>query len=576
MRMEREARMRENVAGMNRATTALSEMLRAAAARAAEARGGLPDGLSWGLERPKHEGQGDRSSSIAMQLAKPFRMPPKDVATEIVYHLQDPDGLIAEVKIAGPGFINLFLSKKWFVRAASDVLAQGERYGAQNLGEGRRVQVEFVSSNPTGPLHIGHGRGAAVGDAVARILAFTGWDVQREYYVNDAGLQIETLGRSAQARYFEVCGRPELAPFPENGYKGDYLKEMARRIRDEEGDRFLSEPLEKSLPWFKDYASRLILEGIREDLERFGVRFDVWFRESSLYETGQVPRAMEELRARGYAFEQDGALWFRATALGDEKDRVLIRGNGVPTYFASDVAYHYDKLVNRAFSRVVDVWGADHHGYIPRMKAAVEAMGQDPAALEVLLIQLVDLVRNGRPVAMSTRSGEFVELRSVLDEVGVDATRFTFLTRRSDSPLEFDLDLVKRQSSDNPVYYVQYAHARISSVLREWMGRGGRPEELHAAPVPEDIFEDVNARELAGTLALFPDEAAAASRDLAPQVLTGYARNLASAFHAFYNTNRILGEAAAVELGRLRLAEAAREVLASCLGLLGVSAPERM
>lgn len=572
--------MDENFSRLNAAEAALVRALRSAALRTAGACGKeLPAALSFELERPRRADQGDRASNVAMQLARAFSMPPRDIAARIAGFLQEGcQDLLDRVEVAGPGFINLFLSRKWFAEAASQVLQQGERYGAVDLGQGRRVQVEFVSANPTGPLHIGHGRGAAVGDAVARILSFTGWNVEREYYLNDAGLQIETLGRSTQARYFEVCGRSELAPLPEDGYKGDYLLDLAERIRKEEGDRFLATPLAESLPWFERYAADHILAGIREDLERFGVLFDSWFSEASLYERDLVSHAMEDLKKRGYAFESDGALWFKSTAFADDKDRVLIRSNGVPTYFASDVAYHHDKFVRRGFDRVIDVWGADHHGYVPRMKAAVEAMGRAPDDFKALLIQLVALKRDGKIVSMSTRAGEFVTLRSVLDEVGVDATRFFFLMRRSDSQLDFDLDLAKKQSSDNPVYYLQYAHARISSLLREWEGRGGDVAALRrdGTPLPDLLFDNREARALAETLATFPVEMAGASADLAPHMVTAYALNLAGAFHSFYNTNRILGESAEVERGRLRLAEAVRIVLATCLGLLGVSAPERM
>ena len=572
--------MDENFSRLNAAEAALVRALRSAALRTAEACGKeLPAALSFELERPRRADQGDRASNVAMQLARAFSMPPRDIAARIAGSLQEGcQDLLDRVEVAGPGFINLFLSRKWFAEAASQVLQQGERYGAVDLGQGRRVQVEFVSANPTGPLHIGHGRGAAVGDAVARILSFTGWNVEREYYLNDAGLQIETLGRSTQARYFEVCGRSELAPLPEDGYKGDYLLDLAEWIRKEEGDRFLATPLAESLPWFERYAADHILAGIREDLERFGVLFDSWFSEASLYERDLVSHAMEDLKKRGYAFESDGALWFKSTAFADDKDRVLIRSNGVPTYFASDVAYHHDKFVRRGFDRVIDVWGADHHGYVPRMNAAVKAMGRAPDDFKALLIQLVALKRDGKIVSMSTRAGEFVTLRSVLDEVGVDATRFFFLMRRSDSQLDFDLDLAKKQSSDNPVYYLQYAHARISSLLREWEGRGGDVAALRrdGTPLPDLLFDNREARALAETLATFPVEMAGASADLAPHVVTAYALNLAGAFHSFYNTNRILGESAEVERGRLRLAEAVRIVLATCLGLLGVSAPERM
>ncbi|MDO4785732.1 MAG: arginine--tRNA ligase [Fretibacterium sp.] len=539
----------------------------------------VPEGMAFELERPRHEGQGDRAASAAMQLAKVFGVAPRELAGRIVERLQeDESGFIERLEVAGPGFVNFFLSRKWFAAVAEEVLSRGERYGALDLGEGRRVQVEFVSANPTGPLHIGHGRGAAVGDVVANILAFTGWNVEREYYINDAGLQMEMLGRSTQARYFELLGRPETVPFPENGYRGAYIVDLARAVLDSEGERFLAETPADSLPWFKRYAGGVILGQIEEDLRNFGVSFDVWFSEASLYERDLVRLAMEDLKKRDYAFESEGALWFKTTDFEDDKDRVLIRNNGAPTYFASDIAYHRDKFVTRGFDRVIDVWGADHHGYIPRIKAGVGAIGKSPDDLDVLLIQLVNLMRDGQPVAMSTRSGEFVTLKEVLEEVGVDATRFFFLMRRSDSQLDFDLDLAKRQSSDNPVYYVQYAHARICSIVREWEARGGRADRLRAegASVPEELFEDGAARALADCLALFPREVENASRDLAPQMLTGYAGLLAGAFHSFYNTNRILGEPEDVELGRLRVAEAVRVVLHTCLGLLGVSAPERM
>lgn len=579
----------KNIKDENHAVAALSGALEKAVNEIAdEFKIKLPENIIYELESPKFQGQGDKASSVAMRLAKNFKSSPREIANKIVEKLKLNKNfadlnLIEKIEVAGPGFINFFLSPKWFAEAARDILEQGENYGAVNLGHGRSVQVEFVSSNPTGPLHIGHGRGAAVGDSVSRILKFTGWDVQREYYINDAGLQIETLGRSTQARYFEIFNKPEIAPLPENGYKGEYLINIAEKIKAEHGDKFLNMPLDESLEFFKNYAANIILDGIKSDLKRFGVNFDNWFSEASLYKFDEnnnnaVKRAMNDLKKNGYAFERDGALWFKSTDFGDDKDRVLIRGSGAPTYFASDIAYHHDKFIERNFSRVIDVWGADHHGYIARMKAGIKAIGKDPDDLDVLLIQLVNLLRDGQPAAMSTRSGDFIELSAVLDEVGVDATRFFFLTRRSDSQLDFDLDLAKKQSSDNPVYYVQYAHARISSILREWELRGGDIKKLFKDfNIPEFLFEKNNdARELVNILALFPREIENASRDLAPQMITSYALNLAGAFHSFYNTNRILGEESNTEAGRLKIAAAARSVIASCLNLLGVSAPERM
>jgi arginyl-tRNA synthetase len=536
----------------------------------------LPGGLIFEIERPKREGQGDRATSVALQLSKAFGIPPRDLAAEIVSRAEKKlkesggDAPIDKIEIAGPGFINFFLSKNWLCGVLRDVLDRRDAYGASDAGKGRRIQVEFVSANPTGPLHIGHGRGAAVGDVLANLLAFTGWKVEREYYINDAGLQMEILGRSTQARYFEVLGKPEMAPFPGDGYKGDYIADLARSVIAAEGERFLSMPLAESLPWFRRFAGDTILGEIKTDLANFGVKFDVWFSESSLYTRGLVPQAMEHLKKRGYAFEADGALWFKASDFEDEKDRVLIRTSGVPTYFASDIAYHKEKF-DRGFDRVVDIWGADHHGYVPRMKAGVEAIGRSPDDLDVLLLQFVNLVRDGVQVAMSTRSGQFITLRDVVDEAGVDATRYFFLTRRSDSQLDFDLELAKRQSNDNPVYYVQYAHARICSIMREREGKIPAVSELNA-----DVLDVEEARKVVNCLALFPQEIENASAELAPHAITTCAYSLAGFFHSFYNTNRILGEAPDVEATRLLLAEAVRIVLHRCLSLLGVSAPERM
>jgi arginyl-tRNA synthetase len=513
-----------------------------------------------------------------MRQAKFWGLPPNQLAAEIVAELNSAQSdLIEKIQVAGPGFINFFLSKKWLQNVVHNVLRSGDTYGASDIGSGRGVQVEFVSANPTGPLHIGHGRGAAVGDALANLLSFTGWKVEREYYINDAGLQMEILGRSTQSRYFELQGHSNLAPFPENGYKGDYIYDLARDAIKMEGARFLSMPLAESLTWFKSFAGDVILKSIRDDLEDFGVNFDVWFSESSLYAQNLVSETMEHLKQRDYAFEADGAVWFKASDFEDEKDRVLIRNNGAPTYFASDIAYHKEKF-DRGFDRVIDIWGADHHGYIPRMKAGVEAIGRKPEDLDVLLIQFVNLVRDGVQVPMSTRSGQFITLRDVLNEVGVDATRYFFLMRRSDSQLDFDLELAKRQSNDNPVFYVQYAHARICSVMRE---KEAKKQEFTERPFDAktlslDVLSGEETRKLVDCLAAFPREMENASRELAPHAITAYASKLAGYFHSFYNTNRILGEAPHLEAGRLMLAEAVRIVLLRCLVLLGVSAPERM
>ncbi len=529
----------------------------------------LPDVL---LERPKREDQGDWSTNVAMQLARSLKKNPKDVAAMLRDRIPAGKG-IDRIEIAGPGFVNFFLTRSWMSDSVVKVLREGASYGRSDLGAGRRVQVEFVSANPTGPLHVGHGRGAAVGDIVARILDFSGHSVEREYYINDAGLQMSILGRSTQARYFELLGGAAAAPFPEDGYKGAYIYDLAKDVIKEKGDSLLSEPPKDSLAFFRQFAGDRILATIQTDLSDFGVHFDVWFSEKSLYVADDVPKTMEFLKERDYAFEQDGALWFKTTGFTDEKDRVLIRSNGVPTYFASDITYHKNKF-DRGFSRVVDIWGADHHGYVPRMKAAVEALGRDPDDLSVLLIQFVNLLRDGTPVAMSTRSGEFVTLREVLDEVGVDATRYFFVMRRSDSHLDFDLELAKQQSNENPVYYIQYAHARIRSVLRETGARGVVLPDVES--LLEYEFASEEEKRLIACLDEFPKEVEKASRELAPHVIASYAYSLAGAFHSFYNAHRILGEEEATMKSRLLLVRATGIVLGSALNLLGITAPERM
>jgi len=416
------------------------------------------------IERPKREDHGDWATNAALQWARFLDMKPRSLAENIVSRLEESEYL-QEVRVAGPGFINFVLSNRWISDMLSQVIERQDDFGRVDVGRGRKVQVEFVSANPTGPLHVGHGRGAAVGDICANILSFAGWDVQREYYINDAGLQMELLGKSVQSRYFEICGSPESVPFPEDGYKGAYLYELAEEIRETEGDRFLEEDPQKNLPFFTEFAEKKILDGIKEDLAAFGVEFDVWFSEKSLYEDNAMEKTIETLKKNGYAYDAEGATWFKATAFSDDKDRVLVRSNGVPTYFMSDVVYHKDKY-DRGFDLVIDVWGADHHGYIPRMKAAVQALGRRADDLEVVLIQFVNLLRGGEQVSMSTRSGEFVTLREVIDEVGVDATRYFFAMRRSDSHLDFDLELAKSTSTENPVYYVQYFRKGLFGIHR--------------------------------------------------------------------------------------------------------------
>lgn len=532
----------------------------------------LPEGFVVRLERPRQAGHGDWATNIAMQLAKPFGMKPREIAEKLIDKL--PIGEIVEkAEVAGPGFINFTLASNWITEAVKSTIDQNENYGRVNSGKGRRVQVEFVSANPTGPLHMGHGRGAAVGDITASILDFAGWDVEREYYINDAGLQMELLGKSAQSRYFEALGRGNEAPMPEDGYHGEYMTDIAESFVDKYGDELTKKPLEETVEFFSVETGKIVTEMIRKDLEEFGVTFDVWFSEKSLYDNGQVEPAMEELKKRDFAYEEDGALWFRSTLFGDDKDRVLIRTNGVPTYFTSDVAYLKNKY-DRNFEKLIYVWGADHHGYVPRLKSVNKAFGHPDEAVDVLLIQMVNLLRDGKPVQMSKRAGTIITLREIMDEVGVDATRFFFVMRRCDSTLDFDLELAKKATSENPVFYVQYAHARICSIYRELEERGVTLPGVEEFDV--SLITDQSEINLAKAISRLPEEVAKSADEFAPHRIAYYATELAEAFHSFYNSQRILGVDEPVMKTRILLMEAAKITLKNVLGLLGVSAPEKM
>ncbi len=523
------------------------------------------------LEKPKAEAHGDFSTNFAMVIASLQKMAPRNVARVIADQLDDSCRLLEKVEIAGPGFINFYVTPAAWHPVLLEIQKTDRRYGASDLGRGERVQVEFVSSNPTGPLHVGHGRGAAVGDSVANILSFCGYDVQREYYINDSGRQIQTLGRSVYLRYRELLGHD--APFPGDCYQGDYIREIAARIKAQEGDALLHREDGDAALYCARKAAGDIMEGIREDLTLFGITFDKWFSEQSLYDSGKVDRILAESRQRGIVYEKDGALWFKTSDLGDEKDRVVVRQNGQTTYFASDIAYHEDKY-RRGFQRVIDVWGADHHGYIPRMQAAIEACGHQRNQFDVILVQLVNLLRGGQPVAMSTRTGEFVTLRDVIDEVGKDAARFIFLTRHYESPLDFDLEVAKQQTNENPVYYVQYVHARISSIVRKAVENGMtdlRWDQTAIAQLrePEEIH-------LIKILAQYPEAVTTSAEKLEPHRITFFLMNLAAAFHAYYNKHRVLSEDPLLSRGRLCLAESIRKVVRNGLALLGVDAPEKM
>lgn len=553
-----------------------------AALRAAKAKGDLTLTIQPPiiLESPKREDHGDVATTLALLLAPIEGRPPREMAEQILRHLPQTEDFAAAIKhveIAGPGYLNFTFSPAYWHGALREVEREGEAYGRSSLGlgEGQRVLIEFVSANPTGPLHVGHGRGAAVGDCLANLLSATGHTVEREYYINDVGAQIETLGRSVWARYRESCGEPSA--LPENAYRGAYIARLAGEVKAQRGTALLTLPETQAVAELGVSAQGKLLEGIREDLEMFRVRFDRWQSEQALVSAGAVERVLGGKHLKAHRFEADGALWLRTTALGDDKDRVLRRRTGDYTYFATDIAYHADK-VGRGFGRLIDIWGADHHGYVSRMRAALQALGYPPDRFTVLLVQLVTLLRRGQPVAMSTRAGEFVTLREVIAEVGVDAARFIFLTRRHDSPLEFDLEAAKERSEANPVYYVQYAYARLSSVLRQAADRGVAippasgpgAADLGRLTVPDELA-------LIKRLADFPwvVEQAAVSHE--PHRLTYYLQDLASRLHQYYNRHRILVEDDPALAGaRLVLARAIRTVMANALGLLGVTAPENM
>jgi arginyl-tRNA synthetase len=550
----------------------LQELIRQAAAQA-HAAGALPHGEfpDAEIEAPKVDAHGDYSTNFALMAARRQKMAPRQVAEALRAHIADPDHLLMRTEIAGPGFINFFLRPSAWLPLLAAVHAQSARYGSSDLGRGIKVQVEFVSSNPTGPLHVGHGRGAAVGDSMARILAASGYEVQREYYINDSGRQIQTLGRSVLLRYRQLAG--DAVSFPDDCYQGDYIVDLARELLALHGTALLTADASEAVMTCARHAATTITAGMRQDLLDFGVVFDRWYSEQSLYDAGRVEASLKTLQTRGVVYSRDGALWFNTSAFGDEKDRVVVRNNGLTTYFASDIAYHQEKF-ERGFDRVIDVWGADHHGYIPRMKAAVQASGVDPARFEVILVQMVNLLRGGEPVAMSTRAGEFVTLSDVMTEVGRDAARFIFLTRSADSTLDFDLEVAKQKTNDNPVFYVQYVHARISSILRKAEENGVGVGGWDAASTTRlDTPDDI---QLIKTLGRFPEVVVTSARLLEPHRVTFYLLDLAAAFHSYYNRQRVLSDEPALTRARLSLITGVRQVIRNGLELLGVSAPDVM
>ena len=581
--------------------TQLADLLKRALASVAPAAAETPIHL----ERPRDPTHGDFATNLAMQLAKALKRNPREIAQQLVNELP-PSPLVKAAEIAGAGFINFRLETGAKTAAVQAVLAAGADYGRSTLGGGRKIQVEFVSANPTGPLHVGHGRGAAYGASLTPRLAIAGWDVTREYYVNDAGRQMDILGLSTWLRYLDLQG--VTVAFPPNAYQGDYVREMAKQMVAAHGGQFVRSAEDvlactPGLPpadraddeaknqrelhldaliarakdllgpdWSYVHAHALSeqLADCRNDLEEFGVEFEVWFSEKALYDTGLVARCVDLLEKKGHLYVQDGAKWFKSTAFGDEKDRVVQRENGLYTYFASDIAYHLNKY-ERGFEEIINIWGADHHGYIPRVKGAVAALELDPARLHVALVQFAVLYRNGQKASMSTRSGEFVTLRELRQEVGNDACRFFYALRKSDQHLDFDLDLAKSQTNENPVYYVQYAHARICSVVAQW---GGDLAELAQA----DLGRLENPRELVLTnkLAEFADIINTAAKDLAPHQIAFYLKDLAGEFHGWYNAERMLVDDPGLRDARVALAAAVRQVIRNGMALLGVSCPESM
>ena len=515
---------------------------------------------------PKKE-FGDFASNFALQSARALRCNPRVLAQYIVENLDCP--YVKKAEIAGPGFINFYLNPDWVYDMLARIVEAGENYGNLPKASDEKIQLEYVSANPTGPLHVGHGRGAAVGSALGNLLKAAGYDVEQEYYINDAGNQMNNLARSVNARYLELLGKE--IEFPEDGYHGHDIIDTAQRIINKYGDRFLLMEEAERLEKFKTIAYQEKLAALKEDLERFNVRFDVWFSEKTLHEANKIKEACDRLLEKGYMYEQDGALWLKSTAFGDDKDRVVIRDNGVPTYFAADIAYHANKF-GRGFDRVINLWGADHHGYIARMKAAMQCMGYQPEQLEILILQMVRLLRDGQEVKMSKRTGQSVTLNELIDEVGTDAARFFFVMRSIDSQLDFDLDLAKKKSNDNPVFYVQYAHARICSIMRQVAEAGIKVQgkgdyKLLTEPVEVDLIKKLGE---------YPEMLATAAKERAVQQVAHYVYDLAGLFHSAYNQCRILGVNEELQQARLAMVMAVGHVVRHALSILGVSAPEKM
>ncbi|QCJ44909.1 arginine--tRNA ligase [Bacillus sp. S3] len=528
----------------------------------------IPDVI---LETPKEKAHGDYSTNMAMQLARVAKKAPRMIADELVAHFDRSKASIEKIELAGPGFINFYMNNSYLTDLIPTILEAGDQYGSTTVGGGQKIQVEFVSANPTGDLHLGHARGAAVGDSLCNILAKAGYDVSREYYINDAGNQINNLALSVEARYFQALGMDK--EMPEDGYHGADIIGIGKALAEEYGDKYVNVSAEERFEFFREYGLKYEMAKLKKDLEDFRVGFDVWYSETSLYKNGKIDEALAALRESGYVYEQDGATWLRSTDFGDDKDRVLIKQDGSYTYLTPDIAYHKDKLA-RGFEKLINIWGADHHGYIPRMKAAIQSLGYDREALEVEIIQLVHLYKNGEKMKMSKRTGKAVTMRDLVDEVGLDATRYFFAMRSSDTHMDFDLDLAVSESNENPVYYAQYAHARICSILRSGVEQG-------VTVAADADFSLVASSEkeidLLKKLGEFPSAVGEAAVKRVPHRITNYIFELASTFHSFYNAEKVLDlEQLERTKARLGLVKTVQITLKNALALIGVSAPEKM
>ena len=522
------------------------------------------------LEKPKDKSHGDFATNIAMQLARIAKKAPRQLAEDIVKELNKQDASIEQVDIAGPGFINFFMKNDFLLEIIPTILEQGVNYGKSDTGKGERVQVEFVSVNPTGDLHLGHARGAAYGDVLCNVFAAAGYEVEREYYINDAGSQIDKLGISIEARYHQELGKK--VEMPEDGYQGQVIIDMAKAIIEEDGDKWLENPQEERLSYMKEFGLQASLKNIDRDLQDFHVVFDNWFSERSLYKDGQIPEAIKKLEEGNYIYEKDGATWFKSTEFGDDKDRVIVKQDGSYTYLTPDIAYHKNKL-DRGFDKIINVWGSDHHGYIARMQAAIQALGYPAGKLDVKIIQMVNLFEGGEKVKMSKRTGKAVSLRELMEEVGIDAARYFFVARSNDTQLDFDMDLARSESNENPVYYVQYAHARICTMLEQAKSKGFNVE----AEFDDALLTSEKEHDLMKKLGEFPQVVADSAEKHAPQRLTNYVFELAALLHSFYNAEKVLDtDAAERTSARIALMKAVRITIANGLNLIGVSAPEKM